>query len=153
MEYIALKADTCGMDTMVITELADYMRSIGLPIPDNYPFAGRAFNTTRAGIHAGGLRQDERIYNIFDTETLLGKPARVAITDKSGADGVAHWVNEFFGLKADDRINKIKVHKLARWVIDQYEVEGRLTAISDQELEVKAKEFFPDFWAKYKAGQ
>lgn len=150
-EYIALKGDLCGIDTMAISELADYMRSIGLPIPDNYPFAGRAFNTTRAGIHAGGLRQDEQIYNIFDTTTLLGRPPRVAITDKSGADGVAHWVNEFFGLKGDDRINKIRVHKLARWVIDQYDVEGRLTAISDQELEAKAKEFFPDYWEKYKS--
>ncbi|MHC4394404.1 MAG: 2-isopropylmalate synthase [Planctomycetota bacterium] len=152
-EYIALKGDLCGIDTMVITELADYMRSIGLPIPNNYPFAGRAFNTTRAGIHAGGLRQDEQIYNIFDTEKLLGRPPRVAITDKSGADGVAHWLNEFFGLKGDDRINKIRVHKLARWVIDQYDEQGRLTAISDQELEVKAREFFPDYWEKYKAGQ
>ncbi len=150
IEYIALKGDTCGLDTMAITELANYMRSIGLPIPENYPFAGRAFNTTRAGIHAGGLRQDERIYNIFDTEALLGRPPRVAITDKSGADGVAHWVNEFFGLKGDDRINKIKVHKLARWVIDQYDEEGRLTAISDQELEAKAKELLPDYWKKHK---
>ncbi|UCC98121.1 MAG: hypothetical protein JSW66_20020 [Phycisphaerales bacterium] len=149
-EYIALKGDTCGIDTCAISELADYMRSIGLPIPENYPFAGRAFNTTRAGIHAGGLRQDERIYNIFDTAKLLSRPPRVAITDKSGADGVAHWVNEFFGLRGDDRINKIRVHKLARWVIDQYDVEGRLTAISDQELEAKAKEFFPDYWDKYK---
>ena len=74
----------------------------------------------------------------------------MAITDKSGADGVAHWVNEFFGLKDDERINKIKVHRLARWVIDQYEQDGRLTAISDQELEEKAKEFFPDYWKKYK---
>jgi hypothetical protein len=65
---------------------------------------------------------------------------------------VAHWVNEFFGLKGDDRINKIKVHRLARWVIDQYDQEGRLTAISDQELEAKAKEFFPDYWEKYKGG-
>ncbi|MFQ6036427.1 MAG: 2-isopropylmalate synthase [Sedimentisphaerales bacterium] len=150
LEYIALKADLCGIDTLVITELANYMRSIGLPIPDNYPFAGRAFNTTRAGIHASGLRQDERIYNIFDTEKLLGRPPRVAITDKSGADGVAHWLNEFFGLKGEQRISKIRVHKLARWVIDQYEQEGRLTAISDQELEAKAKEFFPDYWQKYK---
>ena len=149
-EYIALKGDLCGIDTLAITELAEYMRSIGLPIPDNYPFAGRAFNTTRAGIHAGGLRQDEQIYNIFDTTSLLGRPPRVAITDKSGADGVAHWLNEFFGLKGDDRINKIRVHKLARWVIDQYDVEGRLTAISDQELEAKAKELYPDYWEKYK---
>ncbi|MBE3070180.1 MAG: 2-isopropylmalate synthase [Planctomycetes bacterium] len=151
MEYIALKGDRCGIDTTAITELADYMRSIGLPIPDNYPFAGRAFNVTRAGIHAGGLRQDERIYNVFDTLALLGRPPRVAITDKSGTDGVAHWVNEFFGLKGEDRISKIKIHKLARWVIDQYEVEGRLTAISDEELEAKTRELMPQYWAKYRA--
>ena len=153
IEYVALKGGLCGIDTTVITELADYMTSIGLPIPDNYPFAGRNFNTTRAGIHAGGLRQDERIYNIFDTTKLLNRPARVSITDKSGADGVAHWVNEFFGLKGDDRISKIKVHRLARWVIDQYEVDGRLTSISDQELEEKTRELMPDYWAKYKPGR
>ena len=150
MEYIALKGDLCGIDTTAITELADYMRSIGLPIPDNYPFVGRAFNTTRAGIHAGGLRHDERIYNIFDTTRLLGRPPRVAITDKSGADGVALWVNEFFGLHGSERISKIKIHKLARWITDQYEVEKRLTAISDQELEVKVKELMPDYWQRYK---
>ncbi|MHC4983840.1 MAG: 2-isopropylmalate synthase [Planctomycetota bacterium] len=149
-EYIALKGDLCGIDTKAITELADYMRSIGLPIPDHYPFVGRAFNVTRAGIHALGLRQDERIYNIFDTEALLDRPPRVAITDKSGADGVAHWVNEFFGLKNEERINKIKVHRLARWVIDQYEVEGRLTAISDEEMEAKTRELLPEYWEKYK---
>jgi len=150
MEYIALKGDLCGIDTTVIRELADYMRSIGLPIPDNYPFVGKHFNTTRAGIHAGGLRRNERIYNIFDTAKLLGRPPRVAITDKSGADGVALWVNEFFNLKGDQRISKIKVHKLARWVMDQYEVEHRLTAISDEELEAKTRELMPDYWAKYK---
>ena len=151
MEYIALKGDLCGIDTTAITDLADYMCSIGLPIPDNYPFVGRAFNTTRAGIHAGGLRQDERIYNIFDTTKLLGRPARVAITDKSGTDGVVVWVNEFLGLKGKEQINKIKIHKLARWVMDQYETHGRLTAISDQELEAKVKEFLPEFWEKRKA--
>jgi len=149
-EYIALKGDLSGIDTTAITELAEYMTSIGLPIPDNYPFAGRAFNVTRAGIHAGGLRQDERIYNIFDTTALLNRPPRVAITDKSGTDGIAHWVNEFFGLKGGERISKIKVAKLARWVVDQYEVEGRLTAISDTELEAKTEELMPDFWHKFK---
>ena len=150
MEYIALKGDMCGLDTTAITELADYMRSIGMPIPDHYPFVGRAFNTTRAGIHAGGLRQDERIYNIFDTAKVLGKPPRVSITDKSGADGVAIWVNEFFGLTGADRINKIKVHPVARWVLDQYEIHGRLTTISDEEMEAKVKELLPDYWEKYK---
>ena len=152
-EYIALKGDLCGIDTLAVTELANYMRRIGLPIPDNYPFAGRAFNTTRAGIHADGLRQDEQIYNIFDTTKLLGRPPRVAITDKSGADGVTHWINEFFSLKGEERISKIKIHKLARWVLDQYEEEGRLTAISDEELEAKVKELLPEYWEKYKGGK
>ena len=150
LEYIAIKGDLCGIDTMAITELTEYMKSIGLPIPDNYPFVGKHFNTTRAGIHADGLRRDEQIYNIFDTEKLLGRPPRVAITDKSGADGVAHWVNEFLGLKGKDKINKIKIHKLARWVIDQYDEHGRLTAISDQELEQQTKELLPEYWEKYK---
>ena len=151
IEFISLKGDLCGIQTEVITEMANYMRSIGLPIPDNYPFVGKHFNTTRAGIHAGGLRSDERIYNIFDTSSLLGRPPRVALTDKSGADGVAHWVNEFFELKGEDRISKIKCHKLARWVMDQYEVEGRMTAISDEELEAKVQELMPAYWEKYKA--
>jgi len=153
IEYIALKGDLCGIQTQVITELAEYMKSIGFPIPENYPFVGRYFNTTRAGIHAGGLRQNERIYNIFDTGALLGRPPRVALTDKSGADGVAHWVNEFFGLKGDQRISKIKCHKVARWVMDQYEVEGRITAISDEELEQKVEELMPEYFAKYKIAE
>jgi isopropylmalate/homocitrate/citramalate synthase len=150
IEYIALKGDLCGVDTAAITELADYMRSIGLPIPDNYPFVGRAFNTTSAGIHAGGLRQDERIYNIFDTALLLRRPPRVAITDKTGADGVALWVNEFLGFSNNDRINKIKCHKVARWVEDQYEIHGRLTAISDQEMEAQVKELMSEYYARRK---
>ena len=151
IEYISLKGDLSGIRTEIITEMAEYMRSIGLPIPDNYPLVGKHFNTTRAGIHAGGLRQDERIYNIFDTAALLGRPPRVALTDKSGADGVAHWVNEFFKLKGDDRISKIKIHKLARWVLDQYEKEGRMTAISDEELETKTEELLPKYWEQYVA--
>ena len=150
LEYISLKQDMCGIQTEMITEIADYMRSIKLPIPDNYPFVGKHFNTTRAGIHAGGLRQDERIYNIFDTAKLLNRPPRVALTDKSGADGVALWVNEFFGLKDDERISKIKVHKVARWVMDQYEVHGRMSSISVEVLEEQVKELMPTYWEKYK---
>lgn len=150
IEYIALKGDLCGIQTEVITELAEYMRSIGFPIPDNYPFVGKAFNTTRAGIHAGGLRSDERIYNIFDTTALLGRPPRVALTDKTGADGVALWVNDFFGLKGDERLTVMKVHKVARWVRDQYEEHHRMTAISDEELEAQVKELMPEQYAKYK---
>lgn len=39
---------------------------------------------------------------------------------------------------------------MARWVIDQYEQEGRLTAISDQEMETKVRELMPKAWTRYK---
>ena len=151
-EYIAIRDDLSGIDTTAITELAEYMRSIGLPIPDNYPFVGRHFNTTRADIHAGGLRQDERIYNIFNTTKLLNRPPRVAITDKSGTDGIVVWVNKFFGLTDQERVNKMKIYPLARWVMDQYEKEGRLTAISSEELEARTRELLPALWEKHRQG-
>ncbi len=153
LEYISLRGGLCGIDTMMIQEMADYMRSIGVDIAPNYPFVGRDFNTTRAGIHAGGLRSDERIYNIFDTTALFGRPPRVAITDKTGVDGVALWVNEFLGLKGSDRLSKIKVHKVARWVMDQYEVHGRMSAITDEELEEQVKINLPDRYATWQAGR
>jgi len=154
VEYIALKGGLCGIDTKAIQEMADYMRSIGVEIAPNYPFVGRDFNTTRAGIHAGGLRADERIYNIFDTTALFDRPPRVAITDKTGVDGVALWVNNFLGLKDKEKLSKIKVHKIARWVLDQYEVDGRMSAITDEELEQQVELHLPEQYARYqeKAG-
>ena len=148
MEYIALKGGLNGVDTTVITELADFFHNeIQAPIAANYPFVGRDFNTTRAGIHAGGLRRNEEIYNIFDTTALLNRPPRVAITDKSGTDGVALWVNDFLGLKGERQLTVMKVAKIQRWVMDQYETEGRLTAISDEEMEEQVRLHFPELYA------
>jgi len=152
MEYIALKGDRCGIDTTTITEAAEYLRSIGFPIPDNYPFAGRHFNTTRAGIHAGGLRRDERIYNIMDTTLLLNRPPRVAITDKTGTDGVAIWVNEFLGTKGKpNEVKLTQVVKIQKWVMDQYNVYGRQSAISEEELEHQVRTHLPDLYRENKA--
>jgi isopropylmalate/homocitrate/citramalate synthase len=130
IEYISLKRDLSGIDLSGITELAEYFqKEIGAEIPRNYPFAGKDFNTTRAGIHAGGLRRNEEIYNIFDTTSLLNRPPKVAITDKSGTDGVAVWVNDFLGLKGEKRLTLMKVAKVQRWVLEQYEKEGRVRVI------------------------
>jgi len=151
MEYIALKGDLCGMETRMITEMASYMQGIGFPIPENYPFAGKHFNTTRAGIHAGGLRRDERIYNIMDTTALLDRPPRVAITDKTGTDGIAVWVNDFLGTKGTaDEVKLTQIFKIQKWIMDQYNTQGRLTAISDEELEQQVRVYLPELCAKYK---
>jgi len=151
IEYISLKGDLNGINLPVITEIAEYYeKEIGTIIPYHYPFVGRDFATTRAGIHVGGLRRNEEIYNIFDTKKLLNRPPRVAVTDKSGTDGVAFWVNNFLGLKGKEKLTLSKVGRIQRWVMDQYEKEGRLTAISEEELEQQVKLQFPDLYNQAK---
>lgn len=144
MEYIGIKGDLCGIDTTVLFDISRYLRrECGMRIPSNQPFLGRKFNATSAGIHADGLNSDERIYNIFNTTKLLKRPPAVNITDKSGIDGVAMWVNNFLGLTGDARLGKIKMAKIGRWVVDQYEKQGRITSISDEEMIEQIKAFLP----------
>ncbi len=151
MELVGLRGSAMGMQLRYITETADYMRSIGTPIADNYPFVGKDFNTTRAGIHAGGLRRDERIYNIFDTSRVLNRPPRVAITDKTGTDGIAVWVNEYLGTRGTaDEVGVTKVVQIQKWVMGQYNDHGRLTTISDQELADQVRLHLPHLYEKYR---
>ena len=151
MEYISLKGNLNGVDTHVITEIAGYYRSIGTRISVRYPLVGDDFHKTRAGIHAGGLSADERIYNIFDTQKLLDRPPEVAITDKSGSDGVALWVNNFLGRHGKERIRRSKMVKIMRWVDDQYNVHDRTTAISDKELIEQVKVHLPEEYKEAEA--
>ncbi|MFC1867289.1 2-isopropylmalate synthase [Thermodesulfobacteriota bacterium] len=147
MEYIGIKGDTNGMDSIMITRIADYYRNVvKASIPEGYPFVGANFNTTCAGIHSEGLTKDVRIYSIFDTRKFLDRPLKVAITDKSGVDGISLWVNEYLGLKGEERLSKAKVGRIARWVRDQYDKGGRITAISDEELIQVCKEYLPEYF-------
>ena len=102
------------------------------------PFVGRNFNVTRAGIHADGLLKDEEIYNIFNTEKLLDRPASVAISKTSGLAGIAYWINQNYRLKGMEQMEKhdTLVQELKLWVDEQYE-GGRTTALSTEELEAK----------------
>jgi len=135
-EYAQLKGTLDGMDTTVITELAEYFeKEIGYEIPPRTPFVGKNFNVTRAGIHADGLLKNEEIYNIFDTEKFLNRPALVAVSNTSGLAGIAHWINTYFKLKDDKRVDKNSslVKNVKAWVDKEYD-EGRVTAITDDEL-------------------
>jgi len=146
IEYAQLKGTQDGMDFRVITEIADYFENeLDTNIMERTPFVGRNFNSTRAGIHADGLLKDEEIYNIFDTEKILGKPASVIIGAHSGAAGIAHWINSHFVLKGDLAIDKRSklVSKLKNWVDEEY-ANGRNTSISDLELEQAIKDIDAD---------
>jgi isopropylmalate/homocitrate/citramalate synthase len=132
IEHAQLKGVTSGVNYPAITELAEYAsKELGIEIPDNYPLVGKDFNVTRAGIHADGLLKDEEIYNCFDTQKLLSRPASVAITDKTGAAGIKHWIEARYQIeipKHDRRIAKIKERIDAEYLAD------RVSAISDGEM-------------------
>ncbi|MHC4333150.1 MAG: 2-isopropylmalate synthase [Planctomycetota bacterium] len=132
VEHAQLKGQTKGVNYAAITELAEYARKeLGFDIPGNYPLVGKDFNVTRAGIHADGLLKDEEIYNCFDTKTLLSRPVSVAITDKTGAAGIKHWIEARYQIeipKHNPRIAKIKDKIDAEYTAD------RVSAISDEEM-------------------
>jgi isopropylmalate/homocitrate/citramalate synthase len=154
IEYTGIKGDTNGMDTIMITRIADYYRNdVNVRVPERYPFVGADFNMTSAGIHADGVSKDERIYNVFDTRKILDRPPKVAITDKSGVDGVALWVNEYLALKGKERLRKAKIGRVARWVRDQYEKHGRITAISEEELVAVCKQYLPEYFEQIEVRQ
>ena len=135
-EYAQLRGDLNGMDTTVITELAEYYeKEIGYHIPERTPFVGKNFNVTRAGIHADGLLKNEEIYNIFDTEKFLNRPVLCAISNTSGLAGIAHWLNTYYKLKGDKQVQKTDdlVKDLKAWVDKEY-ADGRVTVMTDNEI-------------------
>jgi len=140
IEHAQLKGHNPAVNYPAITELADYAKKeLGFNIPENYPLVGKDFNVTRAGIHADGLLKNEEIYNCFDSQKLLNRPIKVAITDKSGAAGIKHWIESHFQIeipKHNPKVTKIKNR------IDEEYVKDRVSAISDDEMFLWVKEAF-----------
>ena len=141
-EYASLRGSLDGMDTTAITDIAEYFKTeMGYEIPPMTPYVGKHFNVTRAGIHADGLLKDEEIYNIFNTKKILGRPAAVQVSKTSGLAGIAYWINENYGLEGDEKIDKKDplVVQMKEWIDKEYE-DGRVSSMSDMELETKLEE-------------
>jgi isopropylmalate/homocitrate/citramalate synthase len=148
IDYIGLTGDQNGVDTTVITEIRNYYeRVIGEHIAKNYPLVGAEFNTTRAGIHADGILKNEEIYNIFNTGKILNRPLTVTINDKSGTAGIAQWINSYFALTEDERLDKRHpgVAKLNKWVKEEY-VQGRITDVSSEEMVRRSRKYLPELF-------
>lgn len=151
-EYASIRGTFNGMNPTVITDLADYIvNETGYDLPPMTPFVGQNFNLTRAGIHADGLMKDEEIYNIFDTNTILNRPAMVAVSNVSGLAGIACWINNFYRLGDADKIDKQApcVLKMKEWIDKEYE-NGRVTVISNDELENLMEQYGQDILEKIK---
>ncbi|MCI8360344.1 MAG: 2-isopropylmalate synthase [Clostridiales bacterium] len=145
IEYCQLKGHSGGMDLKVITEIAEFFENqLHYEIPPRTPFVGRAFNATRAGIHADGLMKDEEIYNIFNTTDILGKAPIVVVDAHSGAAGITAWINTYFMLDEETKVDKRDpaIAKIKEWVDGEY-AEGRTTVIGDSELENQVGLYLP----------
>jgi isopropylmalate/homocitrate/citramalate synthase len=142
IEHAQIKGTDERINYAAITELALYAKKeLGFTLPTNYPLVGKDFNVTRAGIHADGLLKNEEIYNCFDTKKLLNRPTGVAITDKTGAAGIKHYIEE----KYDIEIAKHDPHVIAiKDKIDTEYTADRVSAISDKEMDAWIKEVFGD---------
>ena len=137
IEYASLKGTLDGMDLTAITEIAEYFeKEIGYEIPPRTPFVGRSFNSTRAGIHADGMLKDEEIYNVFDTKKLLNRPMCVSINNTSGLAGIAYWINQYYDLPEEHKIEKSHpIVAQVKALIDKEYENGRCSVMGDDELD------------------
>ena len=137
IEYASLRGTDDGMDFTAITDIARYFEDeLGYIVPPMTPFVGRAFNATRAGIHADGMLKDPEIYNIFDTAKVLNRPARVSINNASGLAGIAYWINDYYSLPEEHRIDKRDglVVQMKALIDAEYDA-GRNSIMGDDELD------------------
>ena len=96
--------------------------------------------------------KDEEIYNIFNTEKILKRPVTVAVDSHSGAAGIAHWMNGFYSLEGDDKIDKRDpIIAAIKEKVDALYADGRTTAMGDMELEEIFKRADFDLYKKLSA--
>ena len=148
IDYISLTGNDEAADPTVITEIAQYFeKELDYRIPDNYPFAGKDFNATSAGIHVDGLAKNEEIYNIFDTTKILNRTVPIIINDKAGRAGVAYWINQQFNLPPERQVSKKHpaVGQIHTKIMAAYE-EGRNTSFSNKEIKNLVRRFMPELF-------
>ena len=148
IDYISLTGNDEAADPTVITEIAQYFeKELDYRIPDNYPFAGKDFNATSAGIHVAGLAKNEEIYNIFDTTKILNRSVPIIINDKAGRAGVAYWINQQFNLPPERQVSKKHpaVGQIHTRIMAAYE-EGRNTSFSNKEIKNLVRRFMPELF-------
>ena len=148
IDYISFTGNDEAADPTVITEIAQYFeKELDYRIPDNYPFAGKDFNATSAGIHVDGLAKNEEIYNIFDTTKILNRSVPIIINDKAGRAGVAYWINQQFNLPPERQVSKKHpaVGQIHTRIMAAYE-EGRNTSFSNKEIKNLVRRFMPELF-------
>lgn len=143
IEYAQLKGQK-GIRLDLIQEVCEYFsKQFDYTIDPKRPFVGSEFNMTKAGIHADGILKYEPIYNSFDTKKILNRPVVIKINQTSGLAGIAAWINSYYNLEGENKINKrdLRVQSIKNWIDSEYE-NKRNTDISINELVHVTNKYF-----------
>jgi isopropylmalate/homocitrate/citramalate synthase len=144
VDHVGLTGDD-RLNLPVLVEIGAFLHEqCDVPLAANYPVLGSECFTTRAGVHIDGLMKDPETYLSFDPASVLGRPIGVIVSDKSGAAGIAWWVNAYFRLTGDRRVAKSHPSVTAMYedVMSTYLV-GRGGDPGDDELLAMARRHFP----------
>jgi citrate (Re)-synthase len=145
IEHVGLTGED-RLNLPVLVEIGAFLHDqCGVPIPANYPMLGAECFTTRAGVHIDGLMKDPETYLSFDPASVLGRPIGVIVSDKSGAAGIAWWVNEHYRLAGNRRVAKTDPRVTAMYedVMSTY-AGGRGSDPGDEELATIASRYFSE---------
>ena len=74
----------------------------------------------------------------FGTQRNIPVSYTHLVSNTSGAAGIAYWINAWYKLPEERRVDKSSplVTKMKEWVDKEYE-DGRVTVLTDEELVAK----------------
>ena len=67
----------------------------------------------------------------------------MAITDKSGAAGIMAWLQDRYEFADPVAKDDVRLKKINDWITQEYE-DGRITAVSDEEMDEQVHQNFGD---------
>ena len=75
----------------------------------------------------------------------------MAVSNVSGLAGIAFWINQYYRLPDEAKVDKRSelVAKIKVWVDEEYN-KDRQTVISDEELVALVKQYAPELHAHYR---
>jgi len=152
VHYAGIRGDK-RVNLRAIRKVINIFTEMGFRIPEFQPIVGENAFKTKAGIHVDGLIKNPEVYLPYDPNLLLGIPYTVSITPYSGRSAVAYWINTYFNLSGEEAVSKDdpRVDTIYR-EIQQLFSNGRSSELSNEEMLIFVKKYFPELYARYVRG-
>lgn len=131
------------MNLRVLGRIADLFKEMGFNVPKFYPLLGENAFNTKAGIHIDGLLKNPCIYLPFDPE-VIGRPYSVEVSPYSGRSGLIYWLARRLNLKDWRSLKEDPRVELAYNDIMKLFEDGRTDPLSEEEVMLLVRKYFPE---------